>query len=93
MMVPDGAQRVWLQEVLAGLQAHLGSGQAVEVTTALQVLLALTASHPCLLLHHAAFVSALLDCLVNFTQAQLHQVNMPCCVWVLTIASAGCWDA
>jgi len=61
--------------VLAGLHGHLGSGQAGEVSTALQVLLALTHSHAALLLDHADFVSALLDCLDNFTQAQLHQVR------------------
>lgn len=60
--------------MLAGLHGHLGSGQAGEVSTALQVLLALTHSHAALLLDHADFVSALLDCLDNFTQAQLHQV-------------------
>ncbi|DBA96744.1 TPA: hypothetical protein ACH3X1_015586 [Trebouxia sp. C0004] len=62
------------QEVLAGLHGHLGSGQAGEVSTALHVLLALTHSHAALLLDHADFVSALLDCLDNLTQAQLHQV-------------------
>jgi len=66
-----------VQEVLAGLHGHLGSGQAGEVSTALQVLLALTHSHAALLLDHADFVSALLDCLDNFTQAQLHQVMTP----------------
>ncbi len=66
-----------MQEVLAGLHGHLGSGQAGEVSTALQVLLALTHSHAALLLDHADFVSALLDCLDNFTQAQLHQVMTP----------------
>lgn len=60
--------------MLAGLHGHLGSGQAGEVSIALQVLLALTHSHAALLLDHADFVSALLDCLDNFTQAQLHQV-------------------
>ena len=68
------------QEALAGLQGHLGCGQGGEVTAALQVLLALARSHPCLLLHHAALVFTLLDCLDTFTQAQLHQVNMSCCV-------------
>ena len=63
--------------MLAGLHGHLGSGQAGEVSTALQVLLALTHSHAALLLDHADFVSALLDCLDNFTQAQLHQVMTP----------------
>ena len=59
------------------MHGHLGSGQAGEVSTALQVLLALTHSHAALLLDHADFVSALLDCLDNFTQAQLHQVMAP----------------
>ena len=66
--------------MLAGLHGHLGSGQAGEVSTALQVLLALTHSHAALLLDHADFVSALLDCLDNFTQAQLHQVMAPSCM-------------
>ncbi len=63
-----------MQEVLGGLHGHLGSGQPGEVTAALEVLLGLTHSHTSLLLQHAAFVSTLLDCLDNFTQAQLHQV-------------------
>lgn len=66
-----------LQQVLGGLHGHLGSGQAGEVTTALEVLLSLTHSHTSLLLQHAAFLSTLLDCLDNFTQPQLHQVTVP----------------
>ena len=68
---------LWLQDVLGGLQGHVGSGQPGEVTTALDVLLALTHSHPSLLLQHAAFISTLLDCLDTFTQAHLHQVTLP----------------
>ncbi|KAA6418674.1 MAG: hypothetical protein FRX49_11327 [Trebouxia sp. A1-2] len=71
---PAGTAAQHRQEVLAGLHGHLGSGQAGEVSTALQVLLALTHSHAALLLDHANFMSALLDCLDNFTHAQLHQV-------------------
>lgn len=62
------------QEVLGGLQGHLGSGQAAEISTALEVLLRLTGEHAGQLLQHAHFVAALLDCLDTFSQAQLHQV-------------------
>ncbi|KAL3132723.1 hypothetical protein ABBQ32_009229 [Trebouxia sp. C0010 RCD-2024] len=55
-------------------QGHLGSGQAGEISTALAVLLGLTRGHACQLLQHAHFVGTLLDCLDNFSQAQLHQV-------------------
>lgn len=64
----------WTQEVLGGLQGHLGSGQAGEISTALAVLLSLTGQHAGQLLQHAHFVTALLDCLDTFSQAQLHQV-------------------
>ena len=68
-----------MQEVLGGLQGHLGSGQAGEVGTALAVLLSLTRAHGCQLLQHADFLATLLDCLDNFSQAQLHQVPYRLC--------------
>lgn len=69
---------MWLdltQEVLGGLQGHLGSGQAGEISTALAVLLTLTGEHACQLLQHVDFLTTLLDCLDTFSQAQLHQVR------------------
>lgn len=71
------------QEVLGGLQGHLGSGQAGEISTALAVLLSLTGEHAGQLLQHAHFVTALLDCLDTFSQAQLHQV-CDCNICLLT---------
>lgn len=62
--------------MLGGLQGHLGTRQGGEISTALEVLLALTRAHPCQLLQHAHFVGTLLDCLDNFSQAQLHQVQL-----------------
>lgn len=67
---------VQAQEVLAGLHGHLGSGQAGEISTALSALLSLTHSRACQLLQHADFLGSLLDCLHNFSQAQLHQVGL-----------------
>lgn len=64
-----------MQELLAALHGHLGSGQAAEVTAALQVLHTLAHTHGQTLLQHVGFISSLLDCLPSLTQAQMHQVN------------------